>query len=113
MKPRKLVSIGQARGASLPPAFQKGKDHTEAVRVPVEVFQAPPEMVRNPKVFPLNHLLGNAGISEASSTSDGPMDLDLLALEAQAMEAAGIPPELLLGYDRTDFGHPIPGGGAA
>lgn len=44
---------------------------------------------------------------------NGPMDLDLLELETQALRAVGIPPELLLGYDRTDFGHPIPGGGAA
>ncbi len=98
MKPRKLPSAGQTRGAALPPEFQKGRKHTEAVRVLVEVFQAPPKVVRNPKVFP---------------AGNGPMDIDLMDLEAQAMEAAGIPPELLLGYDRTDFGHPIPGGGAA
>ncbi|WP_243320418.1 hypothetical protein [Geothrix sp. SG200] len=59
-----------------------------------------------PNVVPL-------AIPAPTTHLNGPMDLDLMAVEAEAMEAAGIPPELLLGYDRIDFGHPIPGGGTA
>jgi hypothetical protein len=57
-------------------------------------------------------LLINVHISE---NRNGPMDLDLLELEAQAMQAAGIPPQLIPGMNLFGFteGHPIPGGGRA
>lgn len=44
---------------------------------------------------------------------NGPMDLDILELEAEAMAAAGIPPQLIPRYDLETEGHPIPGGGSA
>ena len=44
---------------------------------------------------------------------NGPMDLDILGLEAEAMAAVGIPPQLIPRYDLGTDGHPIPGGGSA
>jgi hypothetical protein len=133
MTPKKLPSSGLKRGASLPPAFQKGRDHTEAIRVLVDVFGDPRKMMlkdvnvpekpsgqdadsktpRNPKVFPVGRMLGNVGIQETGSTPDGPMDLDLLDLEAQAMAAAGCPINLLpprIHHSSMDGGDPFPAG---
>lgn len=52
-------------------------------------------------------------IPGAETALNGPMDLDLVELEAQAMQAAGIPFALIPGHDQIGFdtGHPIPGGG--
>lgn len=87
MRP-KLPSAGLKRGASLPPASQKGRDHTEAVKVLLDVFQAPPG-------------------------PNGRLDLDLLDLESQAMAAAGCPINLLpprIHHSSMDGGDPFPAG---
>lgn len=192
MRPRELVSAGQKRGASLPPTYQKGRDHTEAVRVLVEAFHSPrpkvkadpepvavvsselipiqkaqlgesevnavsgrdlhaflevgkdfsawmPEQIeafgfqggvdfgvfsesgenskggrpRKEYMISISISMAKATAPEAEPALNGPMDIDLVALEAEAAEAAGVPSALLLGYDHYDSGHPIPGGGSA
>jgi hypothetical protein len=63
--------------------------------------------------------LPSAGLKRGAAlpleNRNGPMDLDLLEMEAQAMQAAGIPPQLIPGMNLFGFteGHPIPGGGRA
>lgn len=73
-----------------------------------------------------SHTLGSEGPCGSSDSSPsllnmpctGPQDLDLMAVESEALDAAGIPFEWRDALRRTvpaspEEGHPCPGGGGA
>lgn len=87
-----------SRRSFAPATHRNPKNHIQALRVLGEVFPA-----------------SEAKQAPAAEPPDGPMDLDILTLEAEAMRAHGIPQNLIPrpDYFGFDTGHPIPGGGAA